>query len=197
MHTATGLYVRALPPHDLDRCATLITLAFASDAPSRWLWPDRVEFLDVFPRFVRAFGGAAFAEGTAFATDDFAGAAMWSPPGAHTDDDALVALLDETLDASVKPDAFAVFERMASFHPKEPHWHLTLIGVDPIVQGRGVGGALLRHGLEHCDRLGITAYLEATSARNAAFYARHGFERVGTIQAGRSPEIIPMVRRAR
>jgi ribosomal protein S18 acetylase RimI-like enzyme len=197
MHTATGLYVRTLPPHDLDRCATLITLAFASDAPSRWLWPDRVEFLDAFPRFVRAFGGAAFREGTAFATDDFAGAALWNAPGAHTDDDALIALLDETLDASVKSDAFHVFEQMASFHPKEPHWHLTLIGVDPIVQGRGVGGALLRHGLEQCDRHGMTAYLEGTSARNAALYARHGFERVGTIQAGNSPEIFPMVRGAR
>lgn len=30
--------------------------------------------------------------------------------------------------------------------------------------------------LERCDREGLPAYLEASSARNRALYLRHGFE---------------------
>lgn len=197
MHTATCAGVRTLGAHEIDRCATLITLAFAADAPSRWLWPDTGVFLDAFPRFVRAFGGAAFAAGAAHATADFNAAALWLPPGAASDDDALGRLFEETVADDLKTDVFLLFEQMAAHHPDEPHWHLPLIGVDPGFQHLGLGGALLAHALERCDREGLPAYLEATSRRNAALYARHGFERIGTIQAGESPEIIPMLRRAR
>lgn len=195
MPTATDITVRNLTVNDADRCATLMTLAFLADPPSRWLWPDPNVFLRAFPRFVRAFGGAAFDAGVAFATDDFAGAALWLPPGIHADDDALGALFEATVPEARLKDAFTIFAQMESFHPKEPHWHLPLIGVDPAFQRCGLGAALLTHGLELCDRAGLPAYLEATSPRNAAFYTRHGFERVGTIQTADSPEIIPMVRR--
>jgi hypothetical protein len=52
---------------------------------------------------------------------------------------------------------------------------------------------LLRHALERCDRDRLPAYLDATSPRNRALYARHGFEELGVIQAGSSP---PMCRRS-
>ena len=74
---------------------------------------------------------------------------------------------------------------------------LPLIGVDPVQQGRGQGGALLRHALERCDREGMPAYLESSNPRNVPLYERHGFESIGRIQAGSSPTVIPMLRRAR
>jgi Uma2 family endonuclease len=44
------------------------------------------------------------------------------------------------------------------------------------------------------DRDRIPAYLEASKPANIPFYARHGFEVIGTIQIGASPPIFPMVR---
>jgi GNAT superfamily N-acetyltransferase len=80
---------------------------------------------------------------------------------------------------------------------KEPCWYLPLIGVDPTSQGRGYGSAPLRFALEQVDRTGAPAYLESSNPRNVPLYERHGFEVLGSIQAGSSPTIVPMLRRPR
>jgi ribosomal protein S18 acetylase RimI-like enzyme len=86
---------------------------------------------------------------------------------------------------------------MASYHPHEPHWYLPLLGVDPTRQGQGIGSALLQHAAALCDRAGQLAYLESSNPANVPLYERHGFEVVGTIQAGASPTFYPMVRKPR
>ena len=78
--------------------------------------------------------------------------------------------------------------------PHEPHWYLPLIGVVPSHRRRGLGAALMAHALRTCDGEGAPAYLEATSAKSMTLYQRHGFRQIGTIQAGRSPEMYPMLR---
>ena len=45
-----------------------------------------------------------------------------------------------------------MLEQMGAYHPQAPHWYLPMIGVDPPYQGKGYGGALLKYGLEQCDR---------------------------------------------
>ena len=90
-----------------------------------------------------------------------------------------------------------MFEQMATYHPTELHWYLPLIGVDPAHQGRGHGDALMRYVLEQFDREKRPAYLESTNTRNISLYRRHGFEELGTIQAGSSPTLVPMLRRPR
>jgi hypothetical protein len=44
------------------------------------------------PHFPRAFGGKAFAHGSAYYIDGHAGAARWLPPGVHHDEEALTSL---------------------------------------------------------------------------------------------------------
>ena len=125
------------------------------------------------------------------------GAALWLPPDVHPDEEALAALIEETVADPVRKEVFAVIEQMASHHPREPHWYLPLIGVDPIQQGKGLGSALMRHALSRCDREKKLAYLESSSAKNIPLYEREGFERIGTIQAGEWPPLYPMVRTPR
>jgi ribosomal protein S18 acetylase RimI-like enzyme len=94
-------------------------------------------------------------------------------------------------------DGPQIMQQMASYHPKEPHWYLPLIGIDPAHQGKGLGGTLMRHATDICDRDGVLAYLESSNLRNVPLYQRHGFEILGTIQAGQSPTITPMLRKPR
>jgi ribosomal protein S18 acetylase RimI-like enzyme len=68
-----------------------------------------------------------------------------------------------------------VFELLETLHPKEPHWYLGTLGVDPSFQNRGVGAALLSSWIAGVDRDGATAYLETDTARNISFYERAGF----------------------
>ena len=53
------------------------------------------------------------------------------------------------------------------------------------------------HTLDACDRDHAPAYLESNNPKNVPLYERHGFELLGTIQAGTSPPIFPMLRKPR
>jgi ribosomal protein S18 acetylase RimI-like enzyme len=174
-----------------------VVLAFAADPVARWSWPESHQYLASMPQMARAFGGRAFANKGAHATDGYAGAALWLPPGVAPDEDALGQIVQRTVSDSIRPNVLALFEQMAAYHPHEPHWYLPLIGVDPIHQGKGHGDALMTYALEQCDRDHLPAYLESTNPRNISLYRRHGFEVLGTIQLGSSPPLVPMLRRPR
>jgi ribosomal protein S18 acetylase RimI-like enzyme len=175
----------------------IIARAFAADPPSRWLYPDDDQYWRFFPRFVEVFGGSAIGCGTAEIAADGGATALWLPPGAHPDEAALGALLEESVDPARLGTAFSLFDRMASHHPAEAHWYLPLIGVHPAQQGRGYGSVLLEHAAARCDREGLPAYLESTSPRSVNLYRRHGFEVVAEIREGSAPPIFPMVRMPR
>jgi ribosomal protein S18 acetylase RimI-like enzyme len=172
-----------------------IVLAFASDPLVRWIWSDAGAYLTHMPALIDAFAGASFHHGTAYATPDRSGAALWLPPGVEPDHEAMGALVGSTAAPEVLADLPALGAQMAHHHPAEPHWYLPLIGVDPARQGAGHGSALMKHVTREFDRTGALAYLESTNPRNISLYERHGFEALGRIQAGSSPPIVPMMRR--
>ncbi|MGQ0584623.1 MAG: GNAT family N-acetyltransferase [Reyranella sp.] len=174
-----------------------LTLAFAVDPMTRWSWPHPRAYLEAFPKFARAFGGAAFAKGSAHRVDGCAGVALWLPPGVEPDGAALGALMQSTITGPALMDGAGIMQQMMAFHPEEPHWYLPLIGIDPQHQGRGLGGALLDHALALADRDGVPAYLESSNPRNIGLYERHGFEQLGRIQNGSSPTLVPMLRKPR
>ncbi len=188
--------VLSIAPADLDRAVGVIVLAFSGDPAARWTYPEPQQYLTHFPAIVRAFGGKAIDHGTGQHLSGFTGAALWLPPGVLPDEEALEGALRASVAPSLLAEVFAVFERMGSYHPAEPHWYLPLIGVDPAQQGQGHGSALLRHMLSRCDREHAPAYLESSNPANIPLYQRHGFEVVDTIQVGSSPPIFPMLRPA-
>lgn len=192
-----GARVRIATRADETSVVDVITLGFSADPMARWSFPDPRTYLEQFPTLVRAFGGRAFDDGTAYCVEGYAGAALWLPPGAEPDLEALDALIETHAPAHIKADANGVFDQMAVYHPTEPHWYLPMIAVDPARQGQGHGSALLREALVRCDRDGLLAYLESSNPRNITLYERHGFVVMGTIQVGSSPPLTPMSRQPR
>src|SRR5690606_3625285 len=149
--------IRTTTAADADRATDTIVLAFAGDPMLRWCWSEPSRYLTAIRPFIRAFAGASFDHGSAWCSDDFVGAALWLPPGVGSDDDALVGLLQATVPATQLDDVFGVVEQMGKYHPREPHWYLPLIGVDPAFQNRGIGSALLALALARCDAEGLPA----------------------------------------
>jgi ribosomal protein S18 acetylase RimI-like enzyme len=174
-----------------------LKLAFVADPATRWVGPDQHQDLSHFSSFVKAFGGKAFACESAHYVGNYSGAALWLPPNVHPGVEQLIALLQSTGSEDAKKYGPEIFEKMDSFHPKEPHWYLPLLGVDPFYHGKGFASALLQHALAKCDQDNAYAYLESSNPRNIPLYERHGFKLLGTIQFDTSPSIFPMLRKPR
>jgi len=189
--------IKAATTSDEASVTAVVLLAFSADPAARWTWPDPQHYLAHFPHFVKVLGGNAFAHGSAYCLDGYVGAALWLPPEVGPDEDALITLMKNTASASAQKDVGAVFEQMERYHPREPHWFLPFIGIDPCQQGKGYGAALMKHALIPCDRDQKLAYLESSNPKNIPLYERQGFELLGTIQVGASPPIFPMLRKPR
>lgn len=169
-------------------------LAFNADPASRWLYSEPRQYLTYFPQFISLLGGKAFEHNTAYYIDDYVGVALWVPPGIEPDAQALVDLIQHSVAEQKQADMLAVLEQMEHYHPTEPHWYLAILGVEPKQQGKGYGSALIQNILQECDCTQTPAYLESSNPSNVPFYERHGFETIGTIQAGTSPTLFPMIR---
>lgn len=175
----------------------VLVRAFAADPISHWIWTDSQQCHMYFPSFVKAFGGKAFTHGSAYYVDGYAAAALWLPAHVLPDEDMLSSIFQRSVSELIQKDVITIFDQMGRYHPSGPHWHLPLMGVDPLEQGKGFGSALMQLGLIQCDRDNKFAYLESSSPRSIQFYERHGFELLGTIQTGTSPPIFPMHHRPR
>lgn len=189
--------VRAVEPSERDTAIHILTLAFVADPAARWLYPEAEAYLSHFPGFARAFGGEAIEQETAYLTRCLGGASLWLPPGAHADEQAVTTVIRSSADLTSQDDLFSVFAEMEEYHPKEPHWYLAMIGVDPSRRGQGLGSALLKATLVQVDEQGLPAYLESSNPANLPLYERHGFELQGEIRRGDGPPIFPMLRPAR
>ena len=69
-----------------------------------------------------------------------------------------------------------------------------MIGARSDARGQGLGSLLLEHVHAVCDREGIPAYLEASTPRSAALYARHGYEELDVIEFTPGVVLRPMLR---
>jgi GNAT superfamily N-acetyltransferase len=129
------------------------------------------------------------------------GAAVWMRPGERVLPagamgilEALGPKLGEVTERRMGM-AFPVLGDCREREAPGDHWFLELLGVEPELQGRGLGGRLLGPVLERADREGHPCYLDTMKARNLPFYRRHGFEVAtsGRFEDG-GPEYWTMVR---
>lgn len=133
-----------------------------------------------------------------FATADLRAAAIWFPPNAWKlglPAQIRVALRFASISGwgNLALRAYGL-NLMETRHPKEPHYFLQTIGVDPAAQGKGYGAALLRALLSRCDESGMAAYLETGNRANTAFYQKYGFRTVSSARLPQGPVLYQMLR---
>jgi ribosomal protein S18 acetylase RimI-like enzyme len=113
------------------------------------------------------------------------GAAIWFPPGG-ADAWQQVQMGDEQVDGMTPDGArrYAAFwEWIESRMANDPVWHLDAVAVDPAARGRGIGAALIEHGLALARADGLAAVLETGNPRNVSYYERFGFRVVDEADA--------------
>lgn len=187
---------------DADASARSLADAFGDDPVMGWAgkFDDNRERLVPLWRLIINFR-IGKSDPLLFTTEDNEANAVWDAPG---DTDIATIDLVKGLPSMLRsfrtgvPRLLRMIQAMDKAHPKEPHYYLLAIGVSHTRQGRGLGSAVIQPMLDRCDQEGLPAYLENTKPKNEAFYARHGFERRGTLDlpAG-CPSVMPMWRTPR
>jgi len=115
---------------------------------------------------------------TMWETEDGGGVCIWLPPEAvadYTEDDLAVRprLVPLTFDGGSR--LASMWDWIDERVPGGRLWFLDLLGVEPCAQGRGIGSALVEHGLAAALEAGEPAFLETGNPRNVAYYERFGF----------------------
>ncbi|MBQ0828259.1 GNAT family N-acetyltransferase [Streptomyces tagetis] len=204
-----GVAIRRAGEGDRERVVRLLDEAFQDDPVSSWVFPDTGYRRRTHHRLMAAFTDAVLAEGRIDLTEDGTACALWlsvpaEPPATDPDegrDDGSAGGPDDArrVREYVDPDNARV-EQIArlteGIHPVgRAHAYLWMIGVAPGRQGEGLGTALLAAALDHCDREGLPAYLEASSPRSRGLYERLGFTLTGTpLDLPDGPRMWPMWR---
>ncbi|WP_324192393.1 GNAT family N-acetyltransferase [Nocardia transvalensis] len=135
--------------------------------------------------------------GRVWVADDCAAVAVWTTPDSTGVLDAFAEIESRMVElAGDRVEAMREAEQALSPHrPTEPTWFLGVVGVDPQLQGRGLGKAVIRPGLAEADRAGLPAYLETSDERNVHIYRSLGFEVTAEVELTRGgPRTWSMVR---
>jgi ribosomal protein S18 acetylase RimI-like enzyme len=74
------------------------------------------------------------------------------------------------------PKAMTWVSAWSKRDPSVAHVHLGPIGVDPALQGQGIGSQMLAMYCEQLDLAGDTGYLETDKPENVRLYERFGFQ---------------------
>lgn len=173
---------------------------------SRAFWPDPLfgffarspkQETRLLPIFLGALLRDAFRDGQvwgAYENDRVVGSASWLPPGSTPRSKVrefkiYLACARALLTGQNRTTGLKLLDAVEKEHPSEPHWYLALLGVEPTLQGKGLGRALLEPVLARCDTTIEPAYLETQKPENLPFYERFGFCVQNEISVPGSPPV--------
>ena len=174
----------------LDEASVVLARAFHDDPAWVWLIPDARRRASLLPWLFRV-GFEVTAADVWTTAGRVRGCSRWLPPGRAPMrvGATLRALVTTPLRLGVATAPFLAYgravEQMRADVACGPHWYLAGIGVEPSAQGRGVGAALLRPGLEAAAAGHVPAVLLTNNKANLAFYESHGF---AVVREGHTPE---------
>lgn len=114
------------------------------------------------------------------------GAAIWTTDTPAARRQAAYAQREDALRVLLGEQGYAHFtaivgnmEHALASHDLSAAWYLSIAGIAPDVQGRGLGASVLAPGLAAVDAAGAACFLETYNERSLPFYARLGFAVAG------------------
>jgi ribosomal protein S18 acetylase RimI-like enzyme len=172
--------------------ADVVGRAFLDDPMIRWPMAEAPDMHARVARFFSVIYGPLIDDGNILEAGDGAGFAHWVPPGSASDaldttDELMAALTSLTDDGGARYDVLWAWieERVP-----DDVWYLDMVAVDPAEQGKGIGSALVRFGLERAATEGADSFLETSVPDNVAYYERFGFR---VVEAGEPVEGCPRI----
>jgi ribosomal protein S18 acetylase RimI-like enzyme len=166
----------------LDAADDALVAAFMDDSLIGWVFPDPASRERRLRRLNRVPLEYGLRYGYVRQSDEGRCVAVWIPPGEPMSPWRMVrsGMLAVPLRTGLGPlarfgGANGVMDKIHKRHMSGPHWELLIVGVDPALQGRGRGSALVRDGLARADEAGLPCYLNTNTLANVPFYERLGF----------------------
>jgi ribosomal protein S18 acetylase RimI-like enzyme len=194
--------VRRATADDVDAMAAQLAATFFDDPVIGHIFRNETRRPEGLRRYFSTQMRADYLPfGGCYTTEGYQGSAIWAPAGKPllTGIKALTTMLPVLpFVVTHLSTTLRLLNLIEGMHPHEPHWYLATLGTAVERQGQGVGSALMRPVLDHCDAEGLPAYLESSKERNVPFYRRHGFEVVKEVPLpGGGPLIWTMWREPR
>ncbi len=122
--------------------------------------------------------------GRVYATPNLEGVAAWIPPNSPRESiwrmlrvgalEALWRVGQRAIRSYMS--IVKLTDRLHARYAPEPHWYLSQVGVEPNLQGQGVGQRLLTPTLEQIDQEQKAAYLETMNPKALPFYTKLDFK---------------------
>jgi ribosomal protein S18 acetylase RimI-like enzyme len=175
------LEVRELTENELTAAGGVAGRALADNPSSRWMWGEEpIHRLRCSLDFLGGMvTGMPLPQLGAVVGRHVVGVCAAAGPATCLASQAPDDL--RTLPASVGPPgddsrATAGWSLIAVHDLEERHWHVGPVGVEPGLQGRGVGARMLTALGERLDAGGEIGWLETDKPENVALYHRHGYQ---------------------
>ena len=178
----------------MPAAAAMLARAFHDDPLMRYAIPDSDERARLLPSLYERMIRFGMLAGEVYATGDVPeGVAIWIPPNAKWTRENIEASGMHEFATLIGNDAYQRYREVVSQEWQArlreipgPGWYLFILGVEPRVQRRGLGGALMRPILARAYIEQVVCYLETENERNVAFYLKQGFDLIVSEEAGHS-----------
>jgi ribosomal protein S18 acetylase RimI-like enzyme len=175
--------LRRLREDEIPELTAMLTRAFAHDPLAAILAADPAQYETAAHWFFGTVVRYGMAYGEVWTVGERAGAAIWwAPEYAYPNDERAVEVGIGRGPSVLGADGWRRFmswamsaDRVHRAAISGPHWHLSVLGVEPDLHGTGVGSTLLSAMFERLDREQLPAYLDTETLKNVAFYERRGF----------------------
>ena len=164
--------------------AQMLARAFHDDPLMRYTIPDPNERARLLPAMYATMIRFGMLAGEVHVTADAPeGVAIWMPPNAQWTRENMEASGMLKTPTLIGDEAYQRYRDVVSREWQArlreipgAGWYLFILGVEPRVQRRGLGGALMLPVLKRADTEQVVCYLETENERNVPFYLKHGFE---------------------
>jgi GNAT superfamily N-acetyltransferase len=115
------------------------------------------------------------------------GASVWSKPVSNVIEQEMKIKKKKFLLDYLGQEAFDCYVAITEFMQEQVvdmvpsvSWYLSIVGLNPAFQNKGLGSGLINPILEKSDEQNVSTYLETFTPRNMKFYKRLGFTSIGS-----------------